>query len=290
MYFHESSPVRPGLGDPPVALPKVVKVTFRAEKGTETDPENCCKACISFGPGEHGTGITRIPVRTRLSLGVGRSGTASNGMELQFTLRGHRAGVKYDIDRKRRHSIWQRRGGLWTKLDLSASEVGDDHRNDDECLEPAKERIFSFDAPGYPFTALPKPDGMRWPTSNSRVSSDADATDVVFRATFAEWVVARNQESDPWKIISPGPFTFWHSIVWLTRDANNNWVLGPCSKIALGAISPAALDLAPVCKLPSERDRAVEEEASRWTEELMQSLRKASRWPARPPRPVPFEF
>jgi hypothetical protein len=63
------SRIRSALGlEPP--LPCVTNVTFR-NTGT-SDPDNCCAIC---------------PV----NLGVGQSGTASNGMEIQFTISGHRS-------------------------------------------------------------------------------------------------------------------------------------------------------------------------------------------------------
>jgi hypothetical protein len=172
-------------------------------------------------------------------------------MEMQFTIAGHRAGIEYEIRRVRRHSFWQRRGRTWTKLESVLTDTNDDSPdNKDECLTPIRNRIFVIDAPGYAFAPLPAPNGVRWPTSNPRVLADADATDVVFRASFAEWVEARSPaQGIPWTVISPGPGgrIFWYSTVWLFRDASNKWVLGPCSKISLGSLSNAALDSPPVC-------------------------------------------
>ena len=64
-------------------MPRVTALRFRAADGTTTDPANGCGSCPE-------------------TLGVGRGGTASNGMELRFTLSGHRAGMEYDIARARR--------------------------------------------------------------------------------------------------------------------------------------------------------------------------------------------
>lgn len=166
---------------------------------------------------------------------------------MQFTLAGHRAGIEYEIRRVRRHSIWQRRGRAWDKLESSLTDTNDDSpHNQDECLTPVRDRIFVIDAPGYPFTSLPQPHGWRWRTSTQGVSSAMDATDVVVRMSFAEWVEARSPaQGISWTAISPR--IFWHSTVWLLRDASNNWVLGPCSKISLGSISAAALNSHPVC-------------------------------------------
>ena len=275
MYFQKYSVARPGFGQwrgsrlgfaggvsqgfgvPPItlpALPKVVSVTFRNERGTVVDPDNCCIDCGT--PPKFGVGPGGVPWpppfgRRIFTLGVGRSGTASNGMEMQFTIAGHRAGIEYEIRRVRRHSFWQRRGRTWTKLESVLTDTNDDSPdNKDECLTPIRNRIFVIDAPGYAFAPLPAPNGVRWPTSNPRVRADADATDMVFRASFAEWVEARSPaQGIPWTVISPGPEgrIFWYSTVWLVRDASNNWVLGPCSKISLGSLSNAALDSPPVC-------------------------------------------
>jgi len=271
MYFHKYSLARPGFGQwrgsglgfagcisqgfgeppaPPAPLPKVVDIKFRNEKGTVADPDNCCIDCGNpprFGVGPGGVPWPPPFGRRKFTLGVGRSGTASNGMEMQFTLAGHRKGIEYEIRRVRRHSIWQRRGRAWNKLESSLTDTNDDSpHNRDECLTPIRDRIFVIDAPGYPFTTLPRRDGWRWGTSTPRVLSDTDATDVVFRASFAEWVEARDPAKGiPWTAISPR--IFWHSTLWLLRDASNNWALGPCSKISLGPISAASLDSPPVC-------------------------------------------
>ena len=128
--------------------------------------------------------------------------------------------------------------------------TGDDRHDGDECLRPRNGRIFAVDAPGYP-TVLPMPDGTTWSgatsTAATPVGSHADADDVVMRASFAEWVIARSRgEGIPWTPISPGPFVFWHSITWLTRNAAREWVLDAArSRIGPGALSAAAVNAAP---------------------------------------------
>ncbi|HJQ68515.1 MAG TPA: hypothetical protein VKA70_06070 [Blastocatellia bacterium] len=168
-------------------------------------------------------------------------------MELQFTIAGHRPGMEYDIVRTRRNSFWQRRAGVWTRLQFQPMGTHDDHRDDDECLTPRHNRIFAIDAPGFPDVVLPAANGLRLRLLNGAITQ-ADARDLVDRKSFAEWVITRNRaEGIPWTRISPGPFTFWHSIVWLTRNGANQWVMDHArSRIRLGALSAAVLNAAPV--------------------------------------------
>jgi hypothetical protein len=212
-----------GLGPP---LPCVTRVTFR-NTGT-SDPDNCCANC----PINLGVGIER-----------GAGPTASNGMELQFTISGHRRGLEYDLTRTRRSSLWERRAGVWTRLEFDPMGTRDDHHDDDECLIPRGNRIFAEDRPGWR-TVLPAPDGTVFPTRRGSVTQ-ADATDVVRRHNFAEWAIVRSRtEGIPWTRISLP--VFWHSILWLTRNAANQWVLDQArSRIARGALTAAVINAAP---------------------------------------------
>ena len=133
-----------------VAMPRVTAFRFRNADGTTSDPTNCCAICPT-------------------ALGVGRNGTASNGMELRFTIDGHRPGMEYDITRTRRDSLWQRRAGAWASLGSNPMGTRDDHHDTDECLSPRGGRlIFAVDMPGWPNLALPSPavglgGGTLWP-------------------------------------------------------------------------------------------------------------------------------
>ena len=240
------------FGDAPTLapLPRVTQVTFR-NTGT-TDPENCCINCSTFLPATGG----------HLNLGVGLSGLgtiplrAANGMELAFTISGHRRGIQYDIVRTRRSSIWERRAGVWKRLESEAMGTSDDPPpDDDECLRLSKSsRLFVEDRPGWRDIVLPRPDGTTL-AGMTGARTHADATDIVSRDSFAEWVIARSRSDGiPWtrlalppvKDSTPRRFIFWHNIVWLTRDVANQWVLGPSrSEIALGSLSAAVINSPP---------------------------------------------
>ena len=234
-------------GTVPAAFPRVTSISF-VNTGT-SHADNCCAVC---------------PV----TLGVGAGGTASNGMELQFTISGHRAGIEYDITRTRRNSLWERRAvggaGVWTRLESDPMGTNDDHRNVDECLRPRHNRIFAIDRPGWPNSALPIAAGatfggvQRCGPAHARVPcavTHADATDVVMRFSFAEWVIARSlAEGIPWTPLelpplrdgTPRKFVFWHSITWLTRNGAHQWVLDiPHCEIARGPLAASVINSAP---------------------------------------------
>lgn len=220
------SAMRPALGIGPV-VPCVTVVRFRNAGGT--DPDNCCTIC----PVNLGVGVDR-----------GAGPTASNGMELRFTLRGHAAGFEYDITRTRRISIFQRVGGAWARLRHDPSGTGDDTLgNHDECLTPtAGGRIFAEDRPGWN-QVLPLPPGTIL-LADGGVPTDPAASDIVLRASFVEWVITRNSGAAiGWTRISM-PIS-WNTITWLVRDALGGYVLDPRSRIARGSISPAAIAAAP---------------------------------------------
>ncbi|MGH7750957.1 MAG: hypothetical protein ACREQ5_40250, partial [Candidatus Dormibacteria bacterium] len=190
-----------------------------------------------------------------VALGVGRDGTASNGMELRFTLEGHRPGMEYDITRTRRDSLWQRRAGVWIGLGSNPMGTNDDHHDDDECLSPQEGKfIFVMDTPGWRDLALPSP-ARPLKTLYPGVKTAADAQDIVRRLSFAEWVIARNRgEGIPWTPLALPPlrdgttrrFVFWRSTLWLTRDIAGRLVLDrPRSSIALGSLSERVITTAP---------------------------------------------
>lgn len=220
-----------------LALPTVTSFRFR-NTGT-SDAANCCAVCP-------------------LTLGVGAGGTASNGMELRATISGHRSGIEYDITRTRRDSLWQRVGGVWACLGSNPMGTNDDHRDTDECLVPhSGEFIFAVDRPGVPMLALPTPTvaldaGAIYPG----VVTSAAAQDLVFRLSFAEWVIARSRgESVPWTPLELPPFRdgsqrrfiFWRCVVWITTNGAGNFVLDAArSRIELGSFSAAVLNAEPV--------------------------------------------
>jgi hypothetical protein len=237
MYLRTQDLDDPGRLGQPMALPRVTEIRFR--NSGRTDASNCCSVCP-------------------LDLGVGAGGTASNGMELRFTISGHRPGIQYDITRTRRDSLWQRVAGHWASLGANLMGTLDDHHDYDECLTPRGTFIFAIDRPGVPSLALPTPaqaiDGrVLWgPTA----ITSAAAQDVVFRYSFAEWVIARSRtEGIRWTPLelpsyrdgSRRRFVFWHCVVWLNRDGAGNFVLNvPRSRIDRGSISAAVLSAQPV--------------------------------------------
>jgi len=87
------------------------------------------------------------------------------------------------------------------------------------------------------------------------VITDVDATEIVQRASYAEWVLVRDKGAGiPWTRLkfpplpngSPRHFVFWHSIVWLRRNNANVWVMNLArSWIRLGSMSAAIINSAP---------------------------------------------
>jgi hypothetical protein len=183
-------------------------------------------------------------------------------MEWAFTISGHRPGITYDILRRARWSIWQRVGGVWNNLENGVRD--DDTSELDECHTPrSANRIFVIDRPGWRDVAVPAAPTQRFPGATHNpphhvVLSDPNATEVVVRASFAEWVQARSKvEGIPWTHLELPPLPDgkkrthypWHSIVWLIRDPagdpTGNWVLGPGSEIGRGAIARDVMAAAP---------------------------------------------
>ena len=230
----EQSVIRPHLAALSLGLaadlPRVTAVKF-VNRG-KSHPDNCAVACRNM---RHG----------RCELGVGVDGTGANFMELQFTINGHREGFTYDIKRTRRNSLWERRGGVWTCLEYQPTGTLDDHANDDESLTPRRNKIFAVDRPGFAKTRLPKLAGHIFTTA-PRVYTHADATEVVLRASFDEWVNARPSENVDWTPIGPDPHVFWHNIIWMIRNAKNQWVLDKArSEIELGSLTESVITSAP---------------------------------------------
>jgi hypothetical protein len=234
------------LGQQPASLPRVVDFSFRNQDGTTSDPANCCVSCqVTLANGrQSGTGI---------NLGVGQGGTASNGMELMFVLSGHRPGLEYDITRTRRNSLWERRNGVWACLEARPMGTKDDRHDADECLRPTNNRLFVIDRPGWAGVTLPAPAGTIFRGESS--VAHPDATNLVLRASFAEWVIARSRsEGIPWTPLqlptrrdgNPRRFVFWHTITWLTRNVSGQWVLDRTrSRIRRGSLSAATVNAAP---------------------------------------------
>jgi hypothetical protein len=163
-----------GLGQIALPLPNVIRVDFRNGDGGDTPhTDNCCAICLD------------------IRLGVRQNGTASNGMEMIFTLSDHRRGLEYDIVRTVRTSLWQRADGVWTRLARQRMGTPDDRNDNDECLDPLRNRIFVVDAPGFrdPGGPLAR---LRLPAAHIP-GIPADATDLVLRHSFAEWVIVALQ-------------------------------------------------------------------------------------------------
>lgn len=242
----DSSNAWPGLGQP--ALPQITAFAFR-NTGT-VHAQNHCAICAD-PPATGG----------RRNLGVGLRGNgavnlrAANGMELSFTISGHRPGIEYDILRTRRNSLWVRSAGAWTRIDAAPMGTWDDNFRVDEWLTPRNGRIFAIDMPGWPGIPMPAPDGTDFlgdPALNDT------ATDIVLRASFAEWVNARSKADGigwtrlplpPFQEGSARPHIYWHTITWLIRnplgDPTGNWVVGPLSRIRLGPLSAAVIRSVP---------------------------------------------
>ena len=224
-----------GLGEPTPSLPDVTLVQFRNGNGDTPNSDNCCAICSG------------------LRLGVRQNATASNGMEMTFTLSGHRIGLEYDITRTVRASIWQRTAGVWARKLRLPMGTPDDQKDSDECLKPTHNRIFVVDVPGLkhssgPLERLPLP-------AASIPGIPASATDLVLRHSFAEWVIARSKaEGIPWTPLRLPPrkdgtrphHIYWHSIEWLTRLSNGSWDMDTKrSRIGLGSLSAAIIDSPP---------------------------------------------
>ena len=236
-----------------VPLPTVVAASFRTQVA---DRENCCSAC---------TREPRTDGRTNLGVGLRGRGPmalrAANGMEWAFTISGDRPGIDYDILRRARWSIWQRVAGVWTNLENGVRD--DDPTELDECYRPSKtNKIYVIDRPGWRETLVPAPSTHRFPaflsTPAAPILSNPAATDLVLRASFAEWVQARSKsEGIPWTPLELPPLPggskrkhfSWISITWMVRTTVGNptgaWGVGPRSAIRQGWIDRNVLEAAP---------------------------------------------
>jgi subtilisin family serine protease len=220
-----------------LTLPTVT--AFRFRNTGRTDPDNCCANCPA-------------------GLGVGEGGRAWCRMELRFTISGHRPGIDYEITRTRRDSLWQRVSGTWQRIGSSPMGTKDDTKGDyDECLVLRSGHIFVKDSPGFPGLVLPAP-GQALNAEDfygPGAVTSAAADDVVLRASFAEWVIARSRgEGVPWTPLELPPlpdgsrrrFVFWRCVVWIHRNGAGNFVLDPRSRIERGSFSAAVLNAEPV--------------------------------------------
>jgi hypothetical protein len=225
-----------GIGQTATVLPDVTRVHFRnGDDGDTPHEDNCCAICRD------------------IRLGVRQNGTASNGMEMIFTLSGHRRGIQYDIVRTVRASLWGRLNGVWTPLARRRMGAPDDRTDNDECLIPRRHRIFAIDAPGFRDPGGPL---QRLALPAAHIPGiPANATDLVLRHSFAEWVIARSTtEGIPWTRLklpprrdgSPRSHIYWHSSEWLTRDRARNWDMDiGRSRIRRGSLSAAVIDSPP---------------------------------------------
>ncbi|MEM7427980.1 MAG: DUF4157 domain-containing protein [Pseudomonadota bacterium] len=198
------------------ALPSVISHRFVNTGNTAAD--NCCRLC---------------PV----ALGVRAGGLTVNGMELQFTLDGHRAGLWYDILRTRRAAIWELTpAGNWNRYYSDPSGTWDDSHNRDECLTPRNRKIFVIDRPGWRNS-----DNTSWTPARSNPGS----TEVVQIVNFAEWVNVKDPGAGgSWTRISR--LVFWHTRLWLKKNAAGNWVVDVAnSEIATGSLPGSSFTAAP---------------------------------------------
>lgn len=244
-------------GQGPLPLPTVSAFRFR-NIGT-TDPENCCTNCT--------TGVPQTGGRINLGVGLRGGGAASiraaNGMELAFTISGHRPGMEYEITRTRRNALWFRNAAGWTRLGTTPMGTGDDPVPEvDECKTLSRtNRIYSEDRPGWQTINVPAPAGTIFRSNlfGAPVATPANALEVVSRMSFAEWVIVRNRaEGIPWTPLqlpplrngNPRRHIYWHTIMWLVRNPAGSvagtWVVGPRSEIALGSLSAAVINSTPV--------------------------------------------
>jgi hypothetical protein len=247
MYLRGLGTAEPSIGDSwgepaPVVVPALPRITgfdFRNGNGAATGADNRCRRC---------------PINLGVGVNFGAGQTACNGMELRFTIAGHRAGFEYDITRTRRNSFWQRVAAGWQRLQSVPMGTNDDHHDDDESLTPVNNHIFAIDTPGFPNVQLPAANGLRLQLLNGAITAAA-ATQLVQRASFAEWVIVRDRGAGiPWTPLrfpnlpsgSPRRFVFWHSILWLRRNGANQWVLDAArSEIRRGSLSAAVINAEP---------------------------------------------
>jgi hypothetical protein len=172
------------------------------------------------------------------ALGVDGPAVGQNGMEMIFRIHGPiPPGTEFDITRTKATGVWQEDGGVWSRLGGWPAGTSDDHTDDDECLTPAARRIFVVDTPGPPGTL--DPTTVAFPNA---AAVSATVTALVWKLSFAEWVIARNRPLGiGWMAISTPLFHRWHSIfsvgliggAWTHVDTPG----GQHNEIELGAIA-----------------------------------------------------
>ncbi len=152
-------------------------------------------------------------------LGVGVA-NYKNGMELQASISNHEEGASYDIKRVKERSTWKRVGGVWINLSHVGPGADDDSHNADECLTPSYSppHIYSTDEPGF----------------NGAASFDAAATDMVYKASFTEFVEITDSYGNT---STDGNGQDWHTISWVSQSGGA-WALDAAkSEVATGSVT-----------------------------------------------------
>lgn len=146
----------------------------------------------------------------------------SNIMEVRGDITGHVASAQYDFKRTKERGIWKKVGAVWTQESHTAAGTDDDATDNDEDLIPENNHIFSNDRPG-------------WPRPLANYSSDANATEVVYKASFIETCNVR-LGTGTWAKSSNA--LEWHSVTWVCKTASGAWQRKPgANEIATGAIT-----------------------------------------------------
>lgn len=178
-------------------VPSISAWSFRNSGATAA--ANCCALCPQ-------------------TLGVGPS-NYKNAMELRATIDDDEVGATYDIKRTKERSTWKRVSGAWTNLTHVGPGADDDSHNSDECLTPNSSpgHIYSIDVPGF----------------NGSAGFDAAATDMVYKATFTEYVEIMTTNGGT----TSGNTFDWHSITWVTQSGGTWSIDAARSEIASGSVT-----------------------------------------------------
>lgn len=172
-----------GGGPSPVAAPTLPSATF-SRFVTAGGKLACCRPPVDCSP----------------HLGVAKASdpVALNGMNLFFTISGHRPTVEYGIVQAKHTILCTRSGKTWTKVGETGPGAQDSPSPGATCLLPdAHGEIGMADAPGMQ-VPLGLPTAFPW-TGVDEIRSALNLTD---------WVIARERPG-PWKAISH--FFNWHS-------------------------------------------------------------------------------
>lgn len=151
-------------------------------------------------------------------LGVAKPGDshAKNGMNLSFSISGHRPSVEYgfvQVVHSKQCVHDDPANGGWWKAGEQGPGLADSPDPGATCTRPNRlSHITMADAPGET-TML-----------GSREGVDPTLTEVTRRTNATDWVIAR-EGSGPWTRVSE--FFHWHSTTWIRRDAAGRWVLAP---------------------------------------------------------------